>query len=241
MISYIKAGIMPDSMLITPNTKPTNLAELLSQKGFSIDTSGSCMKEYRRKGVATITIDKALLDLRKKDVKTISLRAETDGFNVYKRMGFKECFLRTVATCDWNKIYIKACPCHIENDRIEKAKIIFNQSSDIQSFINEMNNNRVIGKRIWYEPQEKSVYIKKMNACDCSGGCPSNKTIIGQKCHCVYVNHLNKSIPLSYCKCAATFFKPIFTPLFGENILIEPVRTVLSGAEECIFMIKLDV
>jgi len=43
MISYIRAGIFPDSILITPNTQPDNLAELLSQKGFSIDTSGSCM------------------------------------------------------------------------------------------------------------------------------------------------------------------------------------------------------
>lgn len=213
MISYIKAGIMPDSMLITPNTEPENLAELLSQKGFSIDTSGSCMMmkidnyvsqvtysnnidvinvcdreqlkvwtdivnvalfggelvtieqfndilnlentyfylgildgkavtacmtithgdtsvlemvatlaEYRRKGLATVTIDKALIDLRKKDVKTISLRAETDGINVYRRMGFKECFVRTVATCDWDKVYKKACPCYIEDDRIEKAR-----------------------------------------------------------------------------------------------------------------------
>ena len=173
---------------------PANLAELLSQKGFSIDTSGSCMmmeiddyvkqaphsnhievkdvcdieqlrtwldivnaalfgcelvtieqfsdilnlenscfylvildgkavtacltiinddtsvlemvatlKEYRRKGVATATIDKALIDLHKKSIKTISLRAETDGINVYRRMGFKECFVRTVAACDWGK------------------------------------------------------------------------------------------------------------------------------------------
>jgi hypothetical protein len=30
--------------------------------------------------------------------------------------------------------------------------MIFSQSSDIQSFIDEMNNNNVIGKHIWYEP-----------------------------------------------------------------------------------------
>jgi ribosomal protein S18 acetylase RimI-like enzyme len=213
MISYIKAGVMPDSLLITPNTEPANLAELLSQKGFSIDASGLCMlmklddyisqtpysnnvevvnvrnkeqlrkwldivnvslfgcelvtieqfndifnlentyfylglldgeaattcmtithgdtsvleivatlKEYRCKGVATMTIDKALVDLRKKDIKTISLRAETDGINVYKRIGFKECFARIVATCDWDKVYKEACPCHIEDDRIEKQR-----------------------------------------------------------------------------------------------------------------------
>lgn len=195
MISSIKARIMPCSLLITPNTEPANLAELLSQKGFSIDTPGPCMmmkvddyvskttysnnvdviyvndkeqlrvwldivnvalfgcelvtieqfndilnlentyfylglldgkaitacmtitqgdtsvlemvatlKEYRCKGVATMTIDKALIDLRKNKVKTISLRAETDGINVYKRLGFKECFERIVATYYRNRI-----------------------------------------------------------------------------------------------------------------------------------------
>lgn len=193
MISGIKAGSMPDSILITPGTKPENLAELLSQKGFSIDTSGSCMmmkmddytslvpgpnnieviaicdqaqlrtwldiinaalfgcelvtveqfndilnldntyfylgilegnavtacmtitdndtsvlemvatlEKYRHRGVAAATIDKALTDLRDKKVKTISLRAETDGINLYKHIGFKECFVRTVAAYDWD-------------------------------------------------------------------------------------------------------------------------------------------
>lgn len=194
MISCIKAEIMPDSVLITPGTKPENLAELLSQNGFSIDTSGSCMimriddyasqvpcannieviaicdqeqlrtwldivnaalfgcelatveqfndilnlentyfyigllegkavtacmtitnsdtsvlemvatlEKYRRRGAAAAIIDKALTDLREKNVKTISLRAETDGINLYKRMGFKECFERTVAAYNWDQ------------------------------------------------------------------------------------------------------------------------------------------
>ena len=198
MISYIRAGIFPDSILITPNTQPDNLAEILSQKGFSIDTSGSCMlmqvddyvaqnayptnikvlnvatedhfqtwlgivsaalfgcelvtmdqftdifnlentyfylgmlnakavtacmtimqedtsvlemvatlEEYRRKGVATATIDKALLDLRQKGVKTISLRAETGGIQVYKRLGFKECFARTIAAYNWKEANVR--------------------------------------------------------------------------------------------------------------------------------------
>ena len=54
------------------------------------------------------------------------------------------------------------------------------------------------------------------------------------------MNHLNKNIPILYCKCAATFFRPMFVPLFGENIRIEPIKTVLSGAEDCIFRITLD-
>jgi GNAT superfamily N-acetyltransferase len=188
MIAYIRAGIYPDSILITSETKPGNLAELLLQRVFTIDTSGSCMMmqmadyvgqnacpdhikvinvaskeqlgtwleivstalfgyelitleqfadllnldnthfclgtlndkavtacmtiihgdtsllemvatldEYRRKGLATATIDKALRDLRQKGVKTVSLRAEPDAIQLYKHLGFKECFARIVA------------------------------------------------------------------------------------------------------------------------------------------------
>ena len=84
------------------------------------------LEEYRRKGVATATINQALLDLRQKGVKTISLRAETDGIQVYKRLGFKECFVRTIAAYNWKETNINSCPCRIETDRIDKAKAIFN-------------------------------------------------------------------------------------------------------------------
>ncbi len=188
MISYIKAGIMPDSMLITPGTTPENLAEILSAKGFCIDASDPCMmlelcgfsyrqnmnedidilalendellrqwveivnealfgyelitpdqfkdvhkldnthfylgllkgipasacmtitegdtsvlemvatlEKYRGKGLGTAVISKALDDLKKLDIKTISLRAEADGVSLYKHLGFKECFKRVVA------------------------------------------------------------------------------------------------------------------------------------------------
>ncbi len=46
MISYIKAGIMPDSILITPNTEPSDLTEILSEKGFIINDKDPCMILY---------------------------------------------------------------------------------------------------------------------------------------------------------------------------------------------------
>jgi len=330
MISLIKAGILPDSMLIMPNTKPENLAEILSSKGFNINDNDPCMilyldnyenklfeysdfeiikitekkqladclnilnialfecefitldqfldilpldniclylglykgkpvttcmtisegdtsvletvatlQEYRRKGLASALINKALLDLQQKGIKTVSLRSEADGVGVYKKLGFKECFKRIVATCDWNNIYKKACPCHIEDERVERAKKIYNETNGIENFVSEMKRQGVIGRDIRYEPQENAIYITKMYACDTGTGCPSNNTLIGQRCHCEYVNHLNINIPISYCKCSAFFFEPMFCPLFGENIEIEPVKTVLSGDDECVFRIKL--
>jgi len=330
MIAFIKAGILPDSMLITPRTKPENLHEILSEKGFIINDSDPCMmmyideykpnipenheliikkvteksglpdwlniinkalfegelvsaeqfydvlklentqfyigivnnkavtacmtitegdtsvlemvatlKEYRKNGYAAALIDTAIKDLSQNGIKTISLRAEADGVNVYKHLGFKECFNRIVAGCDWKNVHKKACPCKIEDNKIQKAKQLFEKSSSIKDFILEMEKQRVIGRNISYNPDDNAIYITKMYACDCDGGYPSSNTVIGQRCHCEYVNHLDKSIPISYCKCAATFFEPMFTPLFGENIEISAIQTVLSGGESCIFKIKL--
>ena len=71
MISYIKARIMPDSMLITANTKPANLAELLSQKGFSIDNSGSCMMMEIDDYVSKIPYSKNISVINVCDVKQL--------------------------------------------------------------------------------------------------------------------------------------------------------------------------
>ena len=330
MICLIKAGIMPDSMLITPHTKPENLVEILSDKGFIINDDDPCMvmyldsyekkeaqnngciisritdkaqladwlnivnaalfgcefvtleqfadilaldntyfylglingkavtacmtithedtsvlemvatlEEYRRQGFASAVINKALADLQHKGIKTISLRAEANGVSVYKRLGFKECFKRVVASCDWESIHKKSCPCRIESQKIKQAEQIFHDTNSVEDFVSEMSRQGVIGRKIRYEPRENAIFITKMYACDCGGGCSSNNTLIGQRCHCEYINHLNEYVPISYCKGAAYFYEPMFFSIFGENIQIEAVQTVLSGAAECIFKIKL--
>lgn len=330
LVSYIKAGIMPDSILITPNTIPINLSQILADKGFYVDDSDPCMmlevndfkpqknqkenittiklendellpewvkivshglfgfelialdqfkdvfkldnthfyigllnnvpasacmtitegdtsvlemvatlKQYRHNGLATAIINKALEELKELNIKTISLRAEKDGVNLYKRLGFKACFNRTVVTCDWEKVYKNSCPCSIEAETIAKAQIIFHISPDINSFIKTMNEQHIIGRNIWYNKEENAVYITKLYACDCESNCSGNNFIIRQRCHCEYVNDLNCNLPISYCKCAAYFFQPLFTALFGDNITIEPVETVLSGSEQCTFKITI--
>ena len=329
MISYIKAGIMPDSMLITPNTKPSNLAEELSDKGFIIDDAAPCMmmylddyihqnheqpsfaiskvtdidqladwvkivndalfgrelvsleqfndilvldnthfylgllnhkpvtacmtivggdtsvvdmvatlEEHRRNGFASALIHEALTDLRLMGVKTVSLRAEADGVGVYKRLGFRECFKRIVAACDWKNVYKKACPCFMENEPVQKAKQIWEETGSGADFVTEMNRQNVIGRELRYNPDENAIYLTKRYACDCGGGCPSNETLIGKRCHCEYVNHLAEYLPMSYCQCCGTFYEPMFFPLFGDSTEITPVHTVLSGSEECVFKIK---
>lgn len=64
----------------------------------------STLPEYRKKGLATAIIKTALVDLQKARIKTVSLRAEPDGINVYKNIGFVEYCKRVVASCNWELI-----------------------------------------------------------------------------------------------------------------------------------------
>jgi len=188
IISGIEDGKIPHCFLITDQTRPTNLPEVLKKMGFTIDASGLCMvmdlastdfpqeipdnirivrvsnneqlmhwsqivnmaligteimstKQfndiyklgntcfymayynnipastcmtiyendlatleavstlpiYRRRGLATAIIKKALSDLPELGVKTVSLRAESDGISIYKKIGFSVHCKRLVA------------------------------------------------------------------------------------------------------------------------------------------------
>ena len=73
-----------------------------------------------------------------------------------------------------------------------------------------------------------------------AGGCTENKTLIGEHCHCDYYNHSKETKSKYYCKCGAEFYRPMFAPIFGKYVLIEPYKTVLSGDDECILAIRID-
>lgn len=331
MISSIKKGILPDSILITPNTKPSNLADILYHKGFLINDSNPCMllrmedfqpnfdqsvdlqiidvtnkkqlsdwlnivnealfgcklvtleqfndilsldtvrlylglvkhkpvcicmtivegdssvlemvatlKNHRRKGYATKLISKAILNLKQLGIKTISLRAEADGVSVYKQLGFYECFKRILATYDWERLRHISCPCHMEDKVILKAKEIFETSIDIEDFVHEMKNQHVIGRDIRYDKLENAIYITKMYACDCGGGCTENKNLIGERCHYNSYHYSREYKPKYYCQCGAEFYRPMFAPIFDNDVCIEPYETVLSGDDECIIIIRID-
>ena len=134
----------------------------------------------------------------------------------------------------------KVYPCTIGDEAVKKAVDIYRTSADIASFASEMELQRIIGKRIWYDEKENTIFITKMYACDSGGGCSENKSLIGERCHCDHYNHTKSIMPKYYCKCGAEFYRPMFAPLFGEAVLIEPYKTVLSGDDECILAIRID-
>ena len=131
------------------------------------------------------------------------------------------------------------CPCRIGADAVSRAVEIFKASGSVEAFALEMERQRVIGKRIWYDRSENTLFIAKVYACDSGGGCAGNKSPIGQRCHCDHYNHSGSLQPRHFCKCGAEFYRPMFAPLFGEHVLIEPYNTVLSGDEECILAVRI--
>ena len=133
----------------------------------------------------------------------------------------------------------KRCPCEIGKEAVQQAISIYKASADVPSFVNEMERQRVIGKRIWYDAGENTIFITKMYACDSGGGCPENKTILGERCHCDHYNHSKEFYPKHYCKCGAEFYRAMFAPIFGDTVLIEPYQTVLSGDDECVLAIRI--
>ena len=131
------------------------------------------------------------------------------------------------------------CPCTIGMEAVQRAKEIFKTTNDVSSFVEELEKQRIIGKQIWYDKKENTIFISKVYACEGGGGCSENNTLIGERCHCDHYNHSKNTYPKHYCKCGAEFYRPMFAPIFGDNILIEPYNTVLSGDEECILAIRL--
>ena len=133
----------------------------------------------------------------------------------------------------------KVCPCKIGEDKIKKSIDIYGMSTNIASFVAELERQRIIGKKIWFDKTENTIFIAKAYACESSGGCPNNKNIIGERCHCDHYNYSKEHYPKYYCKCGAEFYRPMFAPIFGDDILIEPYKTVLSGDEECVLAIRI--
>ena len=134
----------------------------------------------------------------------------------------------------------KICPCKIGEEAVRQATEIYREIKNVASLVDEMEKRRIIGKRIYYSENENTIFITKMYACDSGGGSPENKTLIGERCHCPHYNHSKEFFPKHYCKCGAEFYRPMFAPIFGNDVLIEPYKTVLSGDDECILAIRID-
>ena len=130
------------------------------------------------------------------------------------------------------------CPCAIGEAAVRAAQTAFEAAPDIPAFAAELERRRVIGRRIWYDEGERAILIQKVHACASGGGCAANPHPIGARCHCDHYNAAQGSFPLCHCRCGAEFYRPMFAPLLGADVVIEPLETVLSGAEYCVIAVR---
>jgi len=133
----------------------------------------------------------------------------------------------------------KNCPCSIEENVLAETMEIWEQTKDVKPFVLELERRRIKGKKIWYDEELNTIFIIKVFADECGGGCPKNDSLIGRACHCHFYNHLKEFYPKYYCQCSAEYYRPMFEPMLGKDIELYPFKTVLSGDDECIIGIKL--
>jgi len=133
----------------------------------------------------------------------------------------------------------KVCPCSVEDDVLAITLEIWEQTKKVKPFVDELERRRVKGKKIWYDENLDTIFIVKVFADECGGGCPENDSLIGRACHCNFYNHLKEFYPKYYCQCSAEYYRPMFEPIFGKEIECYPFKTVLSGNDECVIGIKL--
>jgi len=133
----------------------------------------------------------------------------------------------------------KICPCDVEEDVLAETLEIWGHTKEVKSFVMELEQRRIKGKKIWYDENLNTIFIIKTFANECGGGYPENDNLIGKACHCNFFNHLKEFYPKYYCQCSAEYYRPMFEPMFGKEIECYPFKTVLSGDDECVIGIKL--
>ncbi|MEA5040527.1 MAG: hypothetical protein VB086_11950 [Clostridiaceae bacterium] len=132
-----------------------------------------------------------------------------------------------------------ACPCRIGEEVVRQTAEIYRAADDVAAFVEEMERRRVIGRRIWYDAQERTIFIEKVYPGD-SNGSLDGQSLVEERCHCSHYHDVKTPCSLCYCKCGAEFYRPMFAPIWGEQVWIEPWHTVLAGNDTCILAIRID-
>lgn len=134
------------------------------------------------------------------------------------------------------------CPCKMDDNTVRRTMEVYNSLTDKspENFAQELEKQKVIGKTVTYDKEQNTIFMEKKYGSECGEYNVSNKTKIGQRCYCSHYNGATEgNFPLSCCKCGAEFYRPMFAQIYGEDVLIEPYQTVLSGGESCILAVRI--
>jgi len=104
----------------------------------------------------------------------------------------------------------------ISDNTIAKAKKLYSDSRDMNEFLSKLNQNRIGGGKLRIDGDK----------------------IIGiyEKCYCGLARSA-ENLSSDYCYCSAGWFQKLFSSVFNKNAAVKKVKTILDGADECVFEI----
>lgn len=100
---------------------------------------------------------------------------------------------------------------------VKIAKRLYAKSNNIEEFLNRLNEADIGGKNLHISGDKIIAVYKK---CYCN---------IPKK-----VENLNNH----YCECSAGWYMRLFSEVFGKNVHVEIIDTIVNGASECTFEIS---
>ena len=107
--------------------------------------------------------------------------------------------------------------CCLSASAVNTAKKLYAKSNDITEFLNYLNEVHIGGGNLHL----------------------SDRKIIGiyKVCYCnipKQIENMNKE----YCECSAGWYTRLFSEVFGKNVTVKIIDTIVNGAAECTFEIS---
>jgi predicted ArsR family transcriptional regulator len=106
----------------------------------------------------------------------------------------------------------------ISSKTIKTAKGLYDKTNSIDEFLMLLNEQNIGGGNLHTE---------------------DNKIIaVYDECYCGITKHAKGILPV-YCECSAGWFEKLFSSVFGKEVDVRRVSTILDGSEKCTFQIKI--
>ena len=105
--------------------------------------------------------------------------------------------------------------------------------------------HRKIARQLMQESKSLKDFISRINKRHIGGGrlkLHGANTIIGgyDRCYCGMVSKTRTPFPdLTYCRCSTGWYKRLFESALGHPVKVEILKSIISGASTCEFVIKI--
>jgi Family of unknown function (DUF6144) len=102
---------------------------------------------------------------------------------------------------------------------LEKARSLYNKASDIDEFIDKLNEAHIGGGKL---RRENNIIHASY-----------------EQCYCGSVSKSRTPISTVYCQCSCGWYKQLFESTLAKPVKVELVDSIIHGADKCQFIIHL--